>query len=127
MEKITTHSPLQTRKESSQKHERMLSLLTAESINTLSESLTGEKRTRVDVWNTFHKSQDKEYENDTERERDITKLIDARYGGQWGQGQWGQEPFLGLPGFRNVLTKLNFVVILSTHLSPPKGFPLFTL
>jgi len=79
MEKITTHSPLQLRSEGISKHERLLSLLTSESINQLSESLDGEKRIRLDVWNTFTKHGEENYSNSEERAPEITKLIDARY------------------------------------------------
>lgn len=79
MEKIITHSPLQLRQENLDKHERMLSLLTAESINILDESLNNKKRTRLDVWNTFTKEGDSQFTSDTERNKNITELIDARY------------------------------------------------
>jgi len=38
----------------------------------------------------------------------------------------GQEPFLGLPGFRRVDFKLNLSIILSIQFSSPYGFPLLT-
>ena len=50
-----------------------------------------------------------------------------RKGGEKRGEKRGQEPFLGLPRLRIVAPKLNLLIILSIHLSLPKGLPLSTL
>jgi len=41
-------------------------------------------------------------------------------------GERCQEPFLGLPRFLSVISRLNFFNILSVQTSLPKGLPLLT-
>lgn len=55
MEGIITHSPTQVRPGQNITHERLLSMLSAESANQLPESLGDQDRIRLDVWNTYLK------------------------------------------------------------------------
>jgi len=77
--KIITQAPIQVREDTLHKHERFLSLLTAEAINHINELLTGKDRKRIDIWNVYNSKQNRGYKSETERQKDITKLIDARY------------------------------------------------
>lgn len=79
MKEIITHAPLQTRSEDLDKHERLLSLLTAESANRFIDVLDDSKQIRLDIWNTYNKRQDEEYGDDVERNTEIKKIIDSRY------------------------------------------------
>lgn len=76
---IVTHSPIQTRPDATLTHERLMSILSAESANNLLEALTKRDRTRLDIWNTFLKHP--KFDNLTKNERDlfVEELIDARY------------------------------------------------
>lgn|GEM_PF-2630247 len=79
MEEIITHSPIQLRPGVNLTHERLMSVLSAESANRLLEALTERDRVRLDVWNTFLKHP--QFDNLSENERDIfvTELLDTRY------------------------------------------------
>lgn len=79
MEEIITHSPMQTRPDANLTHERLMSILSAESANRLLEILTERDRVRLDVWNTFLKHP--KFDNLSEGDRDlfVTELLDTRY------------------------------------------------
>ena len=57
--KIITQAPIQVREDTLHKHERFLSLLTAEAINHINELLTGKDRKRIDIWNVYNSKQNR--------------------------------------------------------------------
>ncbi len=79
MKEIITHSPIQVRPMENITHERLLSLLSAESANNLLEALTEQDRTRLDVWNTYLKNETFDDLSEEGRDKLITELIDTRY------------------------------------------------
>lgn len=79
MKEIITHSPIQVRPDSVLTHERLISLLSAESVNRLLEVITERSRTRLDVWNTFIKHPTFDSLSSSNRDNLVTELIDTRY------------------------------------------------
>ena len=79
MKEIIAHSPMQVRPTENLTHERLTSLLAAESANRLLEAISGRDRQRLDVWNTFIKHP--KFNNLSNLDRDflVTELIDTRY------------------------------------------------
>lgn len=70
---------MQTRPDANLTHERLMSILSAESANRLLDVLTERDRVRLDVWNTFLKHP--KFDNLSEGDRDlfVTELLDTRY------------------------------------------------
>ena len=79
MKEIITHSPIQVRPGAILTHERLISLLSAESANSLLEAISERDRTRLDVWNTFLKHPKFDSLSSTDRDNLVTELIDTRY------------------------------------------------
>ena len=79
MKEIITHSPIQVRPTTNITHERLLSMLSAESANRLLESLGDQDRTRLDVWNTYLKHPEYDTLRPEDRDKLIGENIDARY------------------------------------------------
>jgi hypothetical protein len=79
MKEIIAHSPMQVRPTENLTHERLTSLLAAESANRLLEAVSEHDRQRLDVWNTFIKHP--KFDNLSSLDRDflVTELIDTRY------------------------------------------------
>ncbi len=79
MREIITHSPIQVRPGSELTHERLMSVLSAESVNRLLEAITERDQTRLDIWNTFLKHPALDSLSTEDRDKMVTELIDARY------------------------------------------------
>lgn len=84
MEKIITQAPIQTREDTTHKHERLFPLLVAETLNRVDEHQSGTQNPRVDVWNTQGLTQEKQFEaypvdHFVNRDQFIEGLISTRY------------------------------------------------
>lgn len=79
MKEIITHSPMQVRPGAILTHERLISLLSAESANRLLEAISERDRTRLDVWNTFLKHPTFDSLSVPDRDNLVMELIDTRY------------------------------------------------
>jgi len=70
---------MQLRPDANLTHERLLSVLSAESANRLLEALTERDRVRLDVWNTFLKHPRFDSLSEGDRDLFVTELLDTRY------------------------------------------------
>lgn len=79
MKEIITYSPIQARPVLDITHERLLSMLSAESANRLLESLGEQDRIRLDIWNTYLKHPVYDTLSSEDRDKLVGEIIDARY------------------------------------------------